>query len=367
MCNGCYGIEPEDGTYDWGRCVKCMASRSRPPLMCVECGKGGCEVSGLLLDDGGVIEDWVDRPWARCFRCSKFDDDVEFEMTAIRRCDQRGHTMWPEGLRISKLRKAMRVLEKLFPGATQRQLRSLTLKRREAAAMAMATALDQDSEELRWAARHVAEQYFNAIRAAVANPAYRVSCHGTRMDNTEAAYLTDVAEGVTVVFCVGCTNCGFGAASDGPFDGVGGDLTCPTCDLVYYAQTFLKITDPNSGLVFCFPGKWPHKCVNNTWTIEEDGWLNLMVQSEARNIQTGEDLDAFVQKSVVNLSNLLATVATPIGFMSRASSSTCWPTCWPEPRRWPELIGLLANVLAGAKALANVSACQAAAAGGCAC
>ena len=326
---------------------------SRPPLKCVGCGKEGCDASQLLLDDG-VIAHWVDCTWALCFKCSEFNDVVKFNITAMTRWDQRDYTMWPEGLRISQFRKTIMVLEQRIPGASQWQLRILTHKRREAAAMAMATALDQESEECCRAARRVAEQYFEAIRAAIANPSYRACCDGISIKNTEAAFLTEVAKGVTFSFRFACTGCGFTAMQEHWIKRGDRHFRCPTCNKFHdpsigIFQHMISMTDPCFGVIFSCPGMWPDRINNKRVGLEDNGWLNLMVQSKARNIQIGEDLDSFVQKSVISLSDLLATLAIPSGFESLG--------CKQEVkmfRNWPELIGLLANVLAGAKALGSV-------------
>lgn len=348
------------GTWIWGRCEACRPCRTlRHRLKCVECSKAGYEESQLLLDEGGVMASWVGRTWARCFTCSNFDDMTKFEQTVQVRWAQHDEAdvARPASLRIQTCCDALTVLEKLFPGASQRDLRMLTLKRREAAAMAMALALDQESEMCGRAADHAAKRYLGEIRAAAANTTYKASSDGMTITNQETEYLTKVAQGVTFVLYLTCSGCGLVAMRSkwtqwhdcSPF-------RCPRCNqphdiAIGLRQRMLKMTDPNSGLSFEFPVMWPD-WINNK--RPEDGWLHKMVTAKAAHIQTGEKLDAFVQKSVVSLSDLLAKVAMASGFKAVVPSGFRLQGEDRYMRRfddWPELIDVLASLVAGANAL----------------
>lgn len=336
--------------WTWECCIMCRPRRkSRPScIACVECGKKGYMASQLLLKEDGVMASWIGRTWARCFSCSEFDDLDKFVAAAKARWDQHDQAVFPEGIRIDKVCNAMQVLENAFPGASQWELLMLTSKRREAAAMALATALDYDSNECLRAAGHVGEQYFEQIRAAAANPTYRATRDVSAIISAEAAYLNKIAQGVAVCFVVVCTGCDLVALRDQVDSN---SVQCSRCNKFYSprktrigtAQKVISMTDPNSGLGFCFP--WLDS--------EEDGAraTNMMAMSAASEILAGgigEDLEDFVQRSVVSLSDFLAKVAIPIGFKLSAGMQDV--ECLEI---WGELSRLLANVLAGAKVLGS--------------
>ena len=60
------------------------------------------------------------------------------------------------------------------------------------------------------------------------------------------------------------------------------------------------------GHMMIFPCKWQE--------FDEDGWLNKQVELYARKIQPPQDLDNFLKKARVGLSDLLDKVAVPSGF-----------------------------------------------------
>jgi hypothetical protein len=337
------------------RCVKLSWARTT----CVQCGKGGDEAP-LLLDATEVMASWVGRTWARCFTCSGFADAAMFEATAQGSWVQHDAAMWSAALRLQKLRNAMKVLQKWFPGASQWQLRTLTFKQREAAAMATATALDA-SEEFRRAADHVKKKYLEEIKAAAVNLTYRASRQGSLIESLETGYLTEVARGLTVSFLFRCTKCSFLGMQDQWIKQVDPEnFQCPQCRKLHVPRLWtslaqvLSMTDPSSGLFFCFPGDWPRLNNKRPDCEEARGWLTKQAELKARSVQeyignlAGEDLDAFVQKSVVSLSDLLARAAIPRGFMRLGCDRDV-----KVFNRWEEFIRLLANVVAGAKALSS--------------
>lgn len=375
----------------WGRCIKCIKCTPRfslPLLRCIGCTTSRYNESQLLLEEG-VMTSCTSRTWVHCFLCSGFYDEAEFQKTASARWVQhdairkavlngglvsRSDTLAADGnAQLEQLCKAMLVLERLFPGAPQWNLRSLTFKRREAAAMALATALDPESEECRMAASHTRQQYFEKLHAAAANPTYRASRDRVAIESSEAAYLTEVAEGLTVSVFVRCVACRFMGMNHHWNSNVDFEhFRCPLCGACNSptgnatAQQVISMTDPNSGLAFCFP--WPRKGqgklteLNKLVKVKEDEMAKLKEDlsvlfsgiptgtdlQDCQQKPVGIDLEGFVQKSVVDLSDFLAKVTIPSVFKPL--------DCYREVAMyniWPELIGLLANVLAGAKVLGS--------------
>ena len=82
----------------------------------------------------------------------------------------------------------------------------------------------------------------------------------------------------------------------------------------------------------------------------EDGWLTKIAIHVAPQISVGDNALGFLRRTVVNLSNLLATYATP---------DCVGPLLWdPQDDRaafsdWPVLVLLLAQLFAGTTAVAE--------------
>jgi len=139
------------------------------------------------------------------------------------------------------------------------------------------------------------------------------------------------------------------------------------------AQKVLSLADPKTGQIMSWPCKWPQSA--------EDGWLNKTLELRARNVETGEDLKAFLAKTSISLSDLLDREAMPLGFRkmewnshieSKLSDNKYQHSQWahlkangffgekllmdldtPVFENWTELIGLLASLLAGGNALCS--------------
>jgi hypothetical protein len=184
---------------------------------------------------------------------------------------------------------------------------------------------------------------------------------------------------VTVSFLCRQPTCFFYGMNDQWIKHIESDrYRCPQCGVLYQpwtqkkgeyaAQKVLSFTDLESKKVFQIPCKWPQN--------EEDGWLNKQAEIHARDIKTEEDLDNFTRKSVVSLSDLLERVAVPVTFekleWNPAIEHMLHEYTFPESQwrhlkengfwgsklnvnpdkakeevfdNWPELIGLMANIL----------------------
>ena len=150
---------------------------------------------------------------------------------------------------------------------------------------------------------------------------------------------------------------------------------CPLCGCRHTAHLtdggsilkVLNIMHPHTGITMCFPCR--------SLQFEEDCWLNKMAELHAIDIQTGEDLDAFLLKSARRLSDFLDR-AVPMGFklldwnseMEHRLDSTKFPkTNWAhfkdngvrgltmpsDVADCDELISLLANLVEEAKKIVS--------------
>jgi hypothetical protein len=207
---------------------------------------------------------------------------------------------------------------------------------------------------------------------------------GWTLEGMETSYVNDISKAaVTVSLLCRNTRCLFYGLGDQWIKNIDSDdFRCPLCCQLYKpwtrgkhtfpAQKLLKLKGPKNGLTWCFPCRWPD--------CQEDGWLGEQAELCAREIQTGDDLEAFMRKSVIGLTDLLNKVAMPIGFkkfewdprMERKLHDAKCPTSqwehlkngiWgdkliagpnmPVFEGWPELISLLASLMVGAKGIAS--------------
>lgn len=332
-----------------------MTSRPGPPpaFRCFVCSEEVPELE-LLWDDCGVLATWAGFTWACCFLCSEFypNENMFLEEAEARRRKHyaRGGGSW--GCRNERCRMALCVAEELFSSDAQWQLRQLTLQRREAAAMALAMALDT-SEMCCPAAEDIVSQYFRGIWGAPwgSESNYPESQRiKTAFIARETAKLRAVFEGVTISFVCKSRSCGQEATQD-KWISEGNDFKCPTCHSSSRpedAGMAISMTDPLSGFVFHHPCEWPAtlartqpEAFQKHGTFLNNGWLNHLARSSnigrVGMLDTGEGPEAVVQKSVVSLSDFLVE------------------TWGIEPRLfdWTTFVVRLADILAGTQALCS--------------
>ena len=325
---------------------------------CIVCKAGSIPLANLLLDYVSLLESWGGVACQRCFKCNKECHTLEtFLVLAARR--RSGLKMATESLtsmRDEKCFEACRFMKNMFWHVPPLQLRDLTLHRQSATAMVFAAALFPESKECRAMAKHFKSEYL----AEIAETA-RIWHQGDGMQtNRETAYLAEVAA-MKDLISVTC-----------------GELSCtrrltqsqwkaePGQHTMNSARVSLRMIDPLYGFMFethcVLPVSWINLRTSMTvWfcvefkdddmpDFSEDGWLTKIAIHAATNISVGDNPLGFLRRTIVDLSNLLATSATPDGMV---------PVFW-DPRDdgaafsdWPVLVLLLAKLLAGAKAMAG--------------
>ena len=238
------------------------------------------------------------------------------------------------------------------------------------------------NEHFRKAAGEITQIYLEELDSVAFDPQSKTTSTGWTLKSEEAGYLTNITKTVTLSFMCRHTDCLFFGMNDQWIKCAQSEhFRCPQCGHMYKpwmtksdlypAQKVLTVTNPLTGQTSCFPCTWAD--------TREDNWLNMMAEVEARKIETGADLNAFLKKSAVSLSDFLARVAVPMCFKklewnpeiedmldSGKFPRTQWEhlkesgvhgmklTFNPEQPvfdSWAELIGLLAKVMAGASAI----------------
>jgi len=187
-----------------------------------------------------------------------------------------------------------------------------------AAATSMVLGIQADSAGCHAATAHVTQEYRQEIERVANIPEIHTTTAGWTLSSTEAGYLTEIAHGVTISFMCRQKGCLFFGKNDQWIKHVESEhFRCPQCGERYRpwsfgkgefpAQKVLHVVDPVTQVDCIIPCTWPGS--------DEDKWLNNMVEIRARDIQTDGDLRAFMERSAVNLSELLTKVGTPLHFM----------------------------------------------------
>ena len=357
-------------------------------LECFKCDKVATRASELRLVSDGEAASWQGRIWGYCFECSKMDDLRKFTQLAKRSWENRSrelHGKLDRARRIS-FTNAHEMFRTLFPGASNTRCRELAYKRTKAAAAAIVSGLHDPerekgvNEEVQKIALGIAKNYLRELELCVHDPTYTVTPAGHTLTGEEASYLTSIARGVTVSFMCRQKDCLFWGMNDADTwikDSGRYHFKCPLCgtffqpgvwsEKVVEANFMFGMTDPVTGEMSSFPCVWP--------VSEETDWIYKQAELEARQIKTRADVDAWHNKSKVDLSELLKKQRVPASFERLPYScpdervSAKWQYAHIKARgfvmgrratveevqvpykSWNELIGLVANVLASARAL----------------
>ena len=369
-----------------GELVQWLAPPPQEPLTCCKCNKVVGRASDLLLVNDGDGASWAGRIWGYCWDCcnqSDFKNHNGFKRRSNRTWEARRRELGAklDRARDIKFNGIVAKMREMFPGASQHRLRKLTYLRLNAAATAIA-ASSQENELVHAASLHVAEVYMKEIEQVANHPESQTSAAGWSLSATEAGYLTEVADGVTISFMCRDKTCLYYGMNDQWIKRVDSEhFRCPQCGKFYQpwtqangevcAQKVLHIVDPVTSVATVIPCEWPGE--------REDKWLNTMVEMRAREIKTGEDLAKFMRQSAVDLSSLLTKVGTPLHFTrldwSPGMEYKLTLPRFPESQwahlksgvygmklpfaadmdiftNFSELISLLANLLAGGTAMA---------------
>ena len=93
-----------------------------------------------------------------------------------------------------------------------------------------------------------------------------------------------------------------------------------------------------------------HSEVGEEANFADHSWLTTMAMEKAMTINTGEDARDFLHQTLVSLSNFLLTNAHP-----HRCAAWVWDPRQPEGHfdHWPQLVLLMAELLAGATSIAS--------------
>ena len=216
----------------------------------------------------------------------------------------------------------------------------------------------------------------------------RASCEAGNPDGhalvaQEAAYLTNVAEGVAFSFVCRQPDClFFGLNSQWVKKRTSEHFRCPRCGAFYKPSStqvgglcfVLQFPNAATGELVRIPTSWPPS--------SEQGWINKQIELQARMVTAEADVQAWHNKTVLDLDKLIAHQKIPAGFTRFVPSSDIdhrfdgqwgwtefkargeyWGSILPADtlelpifNSWDTLIGLIANNTVAAQAVQDLNA-----------
>ena len=276
---------------------------SRPPahdgplrlvgLTCLECCTPVPRASELVLAYEGASS-WAGHIMGRCFACSGITLNKDFKKASKRAWESYSIMTNDKAKRARNATwETMKAEAKaLDPTLPSHQVRLKALERIKAFAVRIAISIAQGPPAFIAASKAVHEDYLRSVDRSARDCTIPGSADGWTLVNTDCAYLTNIATGVTISFMCRNPKCLFYGMNDQWVKHVTQEqFRCPRCAKLYEpwtqkngefpAQKVFGCPDPKTGLTMVIPCKWPDS--------HEDGWLNKEAEAYARDIQTPTD------------------------------------------------------------------------------
>jgi hypothetical protein len=346
-----------------------------------DCNHYDMKRTNFILDD---VDDasWQGKLWGRCQPCSGLDA-AEFRRESRRLWVKRANTMRGKRVRARSItwNNVHEKLAECFKGATKVQLHKLATLRTKAMAAAYIKAFTEMNEFEQAAVAQINEEYFTELKKAADDPSYAASVDGHTLCAEEASYLTVIAAGITESFVCRMPDCWYFGMNDQWIKRkCSWHFKCPACGEQYRPAADYKgssdfslvigLTDPETGQPSFIPATWPPS--------NEQGWVNKMVELHASQLKDEGDLVLWNSKAKKDLKQLINNQRIPSFFTqipydgtkiaNRLSSQWAHEPIMekgyftgaflsaedakqPAYRNWNELIGLIANCVASARAL----------------
>ena len=288
-------------------------------LHCCNCGGGPLKQSEMVLCDGGKKASWQGKLFGWCRECMPDLTDREFKSQS--RCT------W--STRLTELGKsrdramfltfetALAAIRSDFPRATQAVARELAVTRSRAMCCAWASSMAKENVHLQAARRMADEAYLKVVDLELAHPEYACSVDGRVLKQREVAWLTNMAEGMSLCYCCRRPDCGYFGMNSQWLNLEGTNrFRCPFCIDEYkptsvvngqVAWSFvLHMTDPTTGLQMSIPAMWPEG--------KDMAWLTAQIEVFSLSIASEVELANYVNRGSVDLHKLLSQEAVPRGF-----------------------------------------------------
>jgi hypothetical protein len=361
------------------------SERPKHSLWCSKCSNVIIKRQDLLLAEGGTYgldAEWQEAIWGLCLPCSGMIVK-DFKRESRRRWQRRGEAL---GGRVSRFRNinfdnCSEIIAKELPGATSALVRELSFLRLKCCCLALAVALEKESS-FSLEARDMSNKiYLERIVEAAADPSSAAAQKGQVFAAVELSYLTSVCEGFSVSFVCRRSNClWFGQNDEWPKDRGSYHFACPCCGMPYRPwksladcekfQFVLAVPDVLTGDTLFLPAMWA--------TGQDEKWLRTQMEIHALQITTEDELKSYTLGAATReLTEYIKALAPPVCFEFKTWVKPLWIDekfdCSLYERRgttfgckldqvrdaaaiaspfedWPHLAGLMARVVAKARA-----------------
>ena len=291
-----------------------------------ECGNDNLKWSHFLLIDAEDA-DWQGFLWGVCQSCSDLDKKT-FKRLARKRKEVRSEHLRGkrQRARMITLANCMEVIGGMFPGASQRVRRELAVARSLALASAGCRVFDNMSKEAKIASDINCQNWLKMVEKNAEDPSMACPIDARVLTATECSYLTNIATGWTFSFICRIPTCMFYGMNDAMTwiaeILAGGTLSdyhfrCPRCGEENKPTTAgknqvkasfcMSITDPETGVVEHVPVTWPPS--------NDLAWINNQIEIHARQMETPADLDAWMNRSCLDIKKLIQEQSIPGHFV----------------------------------------------------
>ncbi len=295
-------------------------------LSCVnasECNAVNLLWSQFLLTDADGDSSWQGHIWGHCQPCSGLDAKT-FKRECKKRREARAQLMRGRVQRSRSLTmsNAEQIIGDMLKGTSvsKTRIRELAVLRTKAVACQFIRIFGEMNEFQKRVALEINDAYKRELEKAAADISYATNVNARTLTDMEASYLTVVGEGVTMSFVCRFPDCLFFGRNDAmtwPQEFAHYWFRCPRCGRLHSPGSTKKgqidklayvimLVDPETQAVSHIPTVWPPS--------EEKQWLNNMIELQARDIQTPSDLDAWYNRSKLDLHLLIEREQTPKQF-----------------------------------------------------
>lgn len=279
---------------------------------CRECREYKRASHLLLLD----VEDWCGALDAICLPCGLSTGrfaltEREFRKAAAAQWKERALRMgWKYRTYARNTWKMIKtLLEAKCPGQSSRGYRYMMEMYLKTWALVMISDLTKD-QETKMAAIAVQEKYVAELQQQALDATYVPRHGGWTLCSEDAQHLIRLTENIICSFI--CEDCGW-YGSDWIQSAISFHFRCPSCGKFYQPwaggrpyNKLVVIRHPVRGTFLYLPMLWP--------ATNEDNWLMSMAEMYARQVHLPENLNAFVERQAVDLSELIEAAGVPAHF-----------------------------------------------------
>lgn len=275
-----------------------------------ECEGWNLKWSEFLLDDPEAS--WYGKIWGYCYDCSPHTDPKIFKRECKRMAEaraklKRGHRVRSKTMTFANMKQK---IKEALPKISSAKLVQLTYLRMKATAVAICAAFDKDNKFAQEAKATVVKEWLDEVEKCADDPSYAATTDAKRMLAWECSYFTKICDGVFFSYLCRKGGCGFfGPNNEETWMKhlVRWWFRCPLCGFQHQpsatregdvpATRILSLLDFESGEMRHIPTSNPPS--------EDEGWLNKMIEIQALQIESQEDLDLWHRGAAVDYKKLL--------------------------------------------------------------